>query len=122
MNKYGRASLTGLLVVCFGAYFASAQTEMAQIAGSVIDPSQAFVPGAVVTVSSESTKVTRAVTTNERGAYVVRGLLPGIYHLRVEARGFSTTTRRVELPVGGNLTLDFGPTGAATTGSPITTP
>jgi hypothetical protein len=93
-----------------------AQVTSGSIAGSVIDNSGALIPGATVTVASQAIGVTRTVTTNEVGAFVVPNLVPGEYTVRVEAQGFKqlektgvqlSATDRLNL---GNLEMQVGGT------------
>ena len=74
-----------IVVLCAGL---AAQVTSGTIFGSVKDPSGAYVPNADVTVRSAATGVTRTVTTNAEGGFVVPNLLPGTYTIAVNASGF----------------------------------
>jgi hypothetical protein len=63
-----------------------------QIAGTVVDPSGAVVPGATVTVTQPSTGFTQSVSTNVAGEYVFLNLLPGNYQLAATASGFAVAS------------------------------
>ena len=67
---------------------ALAQTD-GRFAGTVIDPSGAFVPGATVTVKNEKTSEERAVTSNAQGLYIVTNLKPSVYTLRAKFKDFA---------------------------------
>ncbi len=56
--------------------------------GTVTDPSGAAVTKADVQITAPDGKVT-ATTTNQTGAYDVKGLTPGQYGIKVTAKGFS---------------------------------
>src|SRR5665213_4399679 len=73
------------LALCLPAV---AQNTTGTIIGRVIDPQGAVVPGAAVTVTSTTTNVARAVTTNQDGLYTVPLLLPGSYTVSVAAPSF----------------------------------
>src|SRR5690349_5431183 len=62
------------------------------IAGTVLDPSGAAVPGASITATAATTGFTRTTSSATDGGYVFPLLPVGPYSLTVEARGF----RRVE--------------------------
>src|SRR6476660_2355648 len=80
----------GLMVVlCASATFGQNQTT-GRIAGTVIDPRGAVVPGATVTVKNKATAAERVVTTDDRGNYTVSLLPPGVYHLKVAVPGFNS--------------------------------
>jgi hypothetical protein len=58
------------------------------IAGTVLDPSQAAVPGAKVTATALSTGLTRTTSSGADGGYVFPLLPVGLYSVDVEAQGF----------------------------------
>ena len=91
----------------------SAQLQTGRLLGMVLDQQHAAVPGATVTVTNLATNISRTVTTDGEGNYVVTPLDPGIYRISASLQGFQTTVRdRVELTVGQSsrveLTLSVG--------------
>src|SRR4051812_10863153 len=58
--------------------------------GTAEDSSGSIVPGAPVTVSNESTGVTKQGTTDQDGNFSFTDLLPGAYTVKVTAKGFRT--------------------------------
>jgi carboxypeptidase family protein/TonB-dependent receptor-like protein len=72
--------------------FSSAQTTQGGIVGSVLDEKGANIVGAKVTVTSPSTGLHRETTTADNGIFRLLTLPTGIYDLKVEAQGFTTTT------------------------------
>lgn len=86
---------------------ADAQGLTGQIGGSVVDSSNAALPGVTVTVRNAATAVTREAITDGQGLFVFTNLLAGTYDLRVSLSGFATyehtniiltATERVALP------------------------
>ncbi len=71
-----------------------AQTDTGRILGSVLDQSQTVVVGAAVTVTDTQRGLTRNLTSNESGEYLVTNLLPGVYMVRVAALGFRNVERK----------------------------
>ena len=71
-----------------GAQIPATSTD---IHGNVTDPSGAVIPAAMVTVSSGS--FSRTVSTDEGGQYIVAGLVPGHYRVRVHFGGFALFDR-----------------------------
>jgi len=61
------------------AGIARAQTFRGAIVGTVIDQSQAPVPGAQVTVKNQATRLARTTATDVAGNYDVRELPIGVY-------------------------------------------
>jgi hypothetical protein len=72
---------------------AFAQGSSATIRGSVQDPTGAVLPGATVTVTNTGTKAVQSTVTDDRGSYLLAGLFPGTYDLKVELSGFKTYER-----------------------------
>ena len=78
------------------------------VAGNIVDKSGSVVPGASVTVTSQSTGQARAVKTDGTGHYDVPLLSVGAYNIRVDATGFqSTETKDLQLQVDEARELDF---------------
>ena len=82
------------LLLCLCAWTVLAQENRASLGGRVTDPQQALVPGAVVTVISEETRVQRQTPTNAQGEWNMPFLIPGPYRILVRADGFKTEERK----------------------------
>jgi hypothetical protein len=76
------------------------------ITGVVVDPNNAVVVHARVTLTNVARKTTEETTTNNSGAYQFVLLEPGAYTLTVEASGFQTATRQVNVAVGEPLLVN----------------
>lgn len=99
--------VTAVLLVAQGT-IARSQTIAGRISGTVADASGAVIPGAKVTITSEATKETRSVTTDESGFYVVTNLPVGDYTVAAEHVGFGKAVRTGNsLVADGRLTVDF---------------
>ncbi|HKE28227.1 MAG TPA: carboxypeptidase regulatory-like domain-containing protein [Bryobacteraceae bacterium] len=68
-----------------------------QISGQVIDPTGAVLTGAVVVITDQNTGLTRMVTTNLTGHYVVPDLPTSPYQVACEAPGFKKEVIRDNL-------------------------
>lgn len=80
------------------------------ILGTVTDNSGAAVAGATVTIENadQSNAILRAVTTNEKGDYVLPFLPIGHYTVLVEAKNFKKIERSgITINVNDNMTLNF---------------
>ena len=96
-----------LLVAIFVGYqYAWSQAETGSVTGTVTDQTGAVVPGASVTAKSAATSAERTVQTTSDGTYVMPGLAPGLYDVTVTSQSFAPFTSRVEVTVGGKVTLD----------------
>ena len=59
------------------------------ITGTVTVQDGATLPNAQVTVTNDGTNISRSVITNSKGDYVVAGLNPGSYTVKVQTAGFA---------------------------------
>ena len=83
-----------------------AQQITASIRGSVSDPSGAIVQAATVTAKQVETGLTRVVTTDHQGEYVLVELPIGHYQLEVQAKGFQTYVQQgISLDVNQTATV-----------------
>src|SRR5262245_25212953 len=86
----------------------SGQLQTGRLLGTVLDEQHAVVPGASVTVTNLATNISRTVTSDAQGTYVVTPLEPGIYRISASLQGFQTTIRdRVELTVGQSARVEL---------------
>ena len=87
---------------------AAAQTTTASLGGTVVDETQAVLPGVELTITNMDTGATRAALSDDRGEYVVRNLPPGEYELEVQLPGFQTAVSSdINLAVGRQVRLDI---------------
>ena len=96
------------VLVCLCAGRAAAQTEGATLAGRVVDPQGAGVPGAVVTIYARAPHLRLNTTTDAGGAYRFDRLAPGDYLVEADARNFAPApARTITLARGAAATLDL---------------
>src|SRR5580693_9195309 len=69
---------------------ALAQSTAGRVLGSVTDQSGASVAGATVVVTDTQRGTTRTLTTDASGDYVAADVVPGIYKIHVEGKGFKS--------------------------------
>lgn len=87
---------------------AFAQGGTGEIGGTVRDEQKGVLPGVTVTLSHQSTGVTRTVVSETDGRYRFPALGPGTYTLRAELAGFAVEERKgIEITVGLALLHDF---------------
>src|SRR5579863_9058721 len=70
---------------------AAAQQTLGSINGTIVDPSGAAVPGALITATSSAIGVTRTTTSQDTGFYQIFNLPVGTYVVKVTRDGFDTT-------------------------------
>ncbi|HLV95263.1 MAG TPA: carboxypeptidase-like regulatory domain-containing protein [Candidatus Acidoferrales bacterium] len=80
-----------LLFLVPGLARGQARTE-GQLSGTVVDPSDATIPEATLTITETSTGFATTVTASSSGAYVFPDLQPGTYTLTASAKGFASGT------------------------------
>ncbi|HEU4435182.1 MAG TPA: TonB-dependent receptor [Pyrinomonadaceae bacterium] len=98
--------MAGLLLV-FAAFTATAQEFRGSLAGKILDPNGAVVPGSKVDIKNIETGIVSSATTGDDGAYSFALLAPGKYQLTVTKENFNTAVRDgIEVRVADRLTLD----------------
>ncbi len=80
-----------LLLVSTSAW---AQSSTSSVLGSVLDAQGGSVPGAAVTLVSETTNDQRTFTTDSSGNFVFTSVQPGTYTARVESKGFQAYKKK----------------------------
>src|SRR5258708_1086976 len=76
-----------------------AQTPRGALRGIVQDASGAAIPSARIVVQAVDTSLQREFTCNDRGEFRIDDLLPGTYHLVVNANGFAEARSDVKVAV-----------------------
>ena len=103
-----------LLVLCSPSGLL-AQLTTATVSGTVTDQSGAMVSDAAVTAVETTTGTVTKGRANAGGFYILSGILPGHYRLRVEKEGFQVAVQEnivveVNRPVNVNVSLQVGAT------------
>src|ERR1039458_9657283 len=111
-NCFG-GKMKKLLWICLSAIAVvaclTAQETSATIGGTVLDPSNAGVANAKVTITNtDRNQVVREITTQTAGTYSAPLLPVGNYSIKVEAKGFKTETRTsIVLNVSDELNINI---------------
>lgn len=85
-----------------------AQVGSATITGVVADSTGIPIPNASVRVVNEDSGSANDLKTNDAGLYRANSLLPGLYTIKGETRGFTVATREhVQLSTAQSLAVDF---------------
>ncbi len=96
-----------LLLLCAPVAFGQAQSNAADIQGTVRDATGAVVANATVTARNPGTNFSRSVTTNDEGSYRIINVPPGDYDVTVEATNFKKAVLpKVTVTVGQAAALD----------------
>ena len=128
-RSIGSFQIPTLLVVLFlsaHAAFGQAQSNAADIQGTIKDANGAVVPNATVTARNSNTNITRTATSNGEGLYRIINIPPGDYEMSVEAATFKKAVLpKVTVTVGQaaevNVTLELGQLSEVVTVSGATT-
>jgi len=97
-----------LILSASAVCLAQSQLGTGAISGTVTDPSNRVVAGAIVTVTNTGTGMVRTVETSGVGLFTVPVLPTGEYSVKVEAPGFTTLEQKgVVVNVGGTATLSL---------------
>src|SRR6266550_1369262 len=82
------------------------------VAGTVLDPNNAAVPNASVTITNSVTGYTRTVTSSADGAFRFDNVPPNSYQLTTSAAGFETAAQnlsvRTSVPISLKILLSIG--------------
>lgn len=96
------------IVSCYSAAMSQAQSNAADLQGTVRDPKGAVVPGAAVTARNTATNGSRDATTNDDGFYKIVSLSPGEYEVTVKAPNYKTAVvQSVKVTVGQTANQDI---------------
>jgi carboxypeptidase family protein/TonB-dependent receptor-like protein len=84
------------------------QSYTGRILGSVHDKSDAVIVGANVGITDVERNLTRSLLTDQAGEFVAPDLLPGMYKVRAEAKGFKTYERQnIQIEVASDVRVDI---------------
>ncbi len=99
-----------VLLIGFGStprLFAQGLGGVGTVQGTVRDPTGGVMQAVQVRISNPVTGFTRTTTTDASGRYIFGNLAPNPYHVSVEAQGFRTLERDVDVRSGVPITLDL---------------
>ena len=111
-SPWYRMSLRVLLacfavLLCVSAAMSQAQSNAADLQGTVRDQNGAAVPNASITARNAATNLSREATTNDDGFYKIVNLPPGQYEVTVKATNYKTALiPAVTLTVGQTAVQD----------------
>jgi hypothetical protein len=112
-----RASFTVAILFIASVFLCAAplfaQSTNASVTGRIVDPENAVIVGAEVSVVSAQTGIRYTGRTNEDGIYLISDVQPGIYLVQVSKPGFKVVLKpdvvlHIESVVALNFTLTFG--------------
>src|SRR5690242_12906008 len=87
-------SLVWMLILP-AAWAQSPAPEPGSVAGAVVDPSGAAIPGATVKIENLNTGFNASATTDAHGGFVFTQVPPHTYHLSVTRNGFKPLAQDV---------------------------
>ncbi len=79
-----------LALPCLCSEGVHAQQTLGTLTGTVLDQTNAAVPGATITIVNDQTSASRSVLADRRGSYTFQALAIGTYSLTISAPGFDT--------------------------------
>ena len=105
LRSLAAASAVAILFL-LGPVPSRAQTPTGRVSGTVVDTSGASIPGAEITVRSESTSAEFKTVSNQEGYFIVPALPSGTYTVTASAQGFKQThVRNVKVDAASASTL-----------------
>src|ERR1700716_81388 len=108
LNQSFRILFVCLAVVsCYSTAMSQAQSNAADLQGTVRDQKGAVVAGATIVARNTATNSSRDATTNDDGFYKITNLTPGEYEVTVKAPNYKTALLpSVKLTVGQTANQD----------------
>jgi len=85
MNSH---ALAAALLLLLSASLITAQTATGEVNGTITDPNGGAIPGAVVKLINQATKIETEAKANDQGYFTIINVKPGSYVLRIEQRSF----------------------------------
>src|ERR1700681_4456959 len=99
-------AIFGVMACVWAVTALFAQDPYGRITGRVMDSAGAVVPGVSVRVKNTESNVETDVNSDSQGNYEARNLVPGLYQVAAETRGFKRYLRGpIEVRVGDVLTV-----------------
>src|ERR1700739_1532943 len=99
------AEAIAVLLICVPLF---SQTNQGRIQGGVFDQTGGAIAGATVTVTDVARGGARALVTDSAGEYSAISLVPGMYTVRGEAKGFKAVEHTgVLVQVGEDIRVDL---------------
>ncbi len=96
------------VLVALASTGASAQDYRARVQGSIVDSSQAALPGATVELINEATGTKAFKVTDNEGRYLFDFVEPGTYTVTAELAGFKKAERKgIRVQQRGDVTSDL---------------
>jgi hypothetical protein len=103
-----KIALLSVLWTFCGTLLVSAQVTTATISGTVMDQTNAVLPGVSMKITHVETGSIRTAVTGRRGEYRLVSLPVGEYEVEASLAGFQTNLRRgIELTIGRDAVVDF---------------
>ena len=108
MSMCHKISVSIFFLLCVAGCLFGQASYTSQIRGTVTDPTGAVVQNATITITNDATGIASVAHSNQQGLYILTGLRPATYTLKVEAPGFGAIERKnVVLAVSQETTFDF---------------
>lgn len=103
-----RFTVSALLAVLFSSATAWAQIGRATLLGTVTDPADSVIVGAIITITHLATNTVYSTATNDSGFYTVPDVRVGAYRVAAEIQGFKRAVRSgIVLQVGDRAEINF---------------
>jgi len=110
LNTYTTLRIAAAML-CLVLWASSAQSQglggAGTVQGTVKDPTGGVMQAVQVRISNPVTGFARTATTDAAGTYVFNNLPPNPYHITVDAEGFQTLERDVDVRTGVPIRLDL---------------
>jgi Carboxypeptidase regulatory-like domain len=94
-----RVTASAIIVLLSAATYLPAQSARGSLRGVVQDSAKARVAGAAIELDLAGSSQTRSTVVDSKGEFHIEDLMPGPWHVSVEARGFAAASADVSVTV-----------------------
>src|SRR5512138_2402718 len=103
-----RLLIPAVTLVCLFLFANAFGQSNASLSGTVMDATQAVLPGATITATNTETGIAKTAVTNAAGQYAFAGMQVGMYKVTAEMSGFQTQVfADVKLGNAAQVRLNF---------------
>ncbi len=104
-----RATLLIISLLASGVSAFAQSANSTSVTGTVLDPSGAVVPNAIVEIRNPVSQFDRTATTNSTGGFSIPNVPFNPYHMLVTSKGFAPLVRDIDVRsvVPNNLTINL---------------
>jgi hypothetical protein len=108
LKKFISLILCTILTLLTLAFNNFAQETLVTVFGVIFDTEENQLPGALITVENFETGYTHQTYSQDDGRYLISGVYPGQYEIRVEMSGFTSEKKEnITFNIGARIKINY---------------